>query len=66
MVWCFYSALSPLTFSHPHASSLKGYTYEVSETSLLESAHFVCVCVCVVLGLELRAFTLSHSTSPFL
>jgi hypothetical protein len=21
-------------------------------------------CVCVVLGLELRAFTLSHSTSP--
>jgi hypothetical protein len=70
MVWCFYSALSPLTFSHPHASSLKGYTYGVSETSLLESAHFVCVCVCVcvcvVLGLELRAFTLSHSTSPFL
>jgi hypothetical protein len=31
---------------------------------------FVCVCLCVsvcaVLGFELRAFTLSHSTSPFL
>jgi hypothetical protein len=27
----------------------------------------VCVCVCVcVLGFELRASTLSHSTSPFL
>jgi hypothetical protein len=25
----------------------------------------VCVCVCVVPGLELRAYTLSHSTSPF-
>jgi hypothetical protein len=24
----------------------------------------VCVCLCVVLGLELRVFTLSHSTSP--
>jgi hypothetical protein len=23
-------------------------------------------CVCVVLGFELRAYTLSHSTSPFL
>jgi hypothetical protein len=25
----------------------------------------VCVCVCVVLGFELRAYTLSHSHSPF-
>jgi hypothetical protein len=24
----------------------------------------VCVCVCVVLGFDLRAFTLSHSTNP--
>jgi hypothetical protein len=29
---------------------------------------FFCFCFCffVVLGLELRAYTLSHSTSPFL
>jgi hypothetical protein len=26
---------------------------------------YLCVCVCVVLGFELRAYTLSHSTSPF-
>jgi hypothetical protein len=26
----------------------------------------VCVCVCVVLGFKLRAYTMSHSTSPFL
>jgi hypothetical protein len=26
----------------------------------------VCVCVCVVLGFELRAYTLSHSTRPFI
>jgi hypothetical protein len=25
-----------------------------------------CVCVCAVLGLELRAYTFSHSTNPFL
>jgi hypothetical protein len=25
----------------------------------------VCVCVCVLLGFKLRAYTLSHSTSPF-
>jgi hypothetical protein len=25
----------------------------------------VCLCVCVVLGLELKAYPLSHSTSPF-
>jgi hypothetical protein len=25
----------------------------------------VCVCVCVVLGFELRAYTMSHSTSLF-
>jgi hypothetical protein len=28
------------------------------------SASFLCVCV--VLGFELRTYTLSHSTSPFL
>jgi hypothetical protein len=26
----------------------------------------VCVCVCAAMGFELRAFTLSHPTSPFL
>jgi hypothetical protein len=31
---------------------------------LLAFGGFLCVCVCVVLGLELRVFTLSHSTSP--
>jgi hypothetical protein len=44
------------TFNSYKSGSLKSSTLCVC----------VCVCVCVSLGFELRAYTLNHSTSPFL
>jgi hypothetical protein len=40
------------------------YLFDVSKNNSSSPLNDWIVCVCVLLGLELRAFTLSHSTSP--
>jgi hypothetical protein len=50
-------------YSFTYHSFTKVAEFEMSANRLTEA--ILCVCVCVLLGLELRAYILSHSASPF-
>jgi hypothetical protein len=55
---------NPFLLSLLFVMILKFPRHPYIENLILKFISFVCGCVCVVLGLELRAFTLSHSTCP--